>query len=129
MWLDVNPRSPIPMYQQIVDGVRMAIAKGTLLSGDRLPSVREFAVTRMINHNTIARAYQELERAGVIEVLRGRGTFVAQVPPVVGGGERRAEMRAQIVKLIVEAHHLQMSEEELRNLIEEELCRFQAERE
>lgn len=129
MWLDVNPRSPTPMYLQIMEGVRLAVAKGTLKRGDRLPSVRELAVSMMINHNTIARAYQELERAGVIEVLRGRGTFIALAPPVADSAERKEAMREMIVKWLVDAHHMQMSEAELRALIDEEFARWKDERE
>ncbi len=117
------------MYQQIVEGIRSAIAKGVLAGGDRLPSVRELAAGLMINHNTIAHAYQELEREGVIEVLRGRGTFIAQTPVVVNGDARREEMRASIRGLIIEAHHLQMSDDALRAMFEEGLQRWRAERE
>ncbi|MDA8119065.1 MAG: GntR family transcriptional regulator [Gammaproteobacteria bacterium] len=113
----------------MVEGIRSAVAKGALASGDRLPSVRELAAGLMINHNTIAHAYQELEREGVIEVLRGRGTFIAQTPVVINADARKKEMRATIRRLIIEAHHLQMSDDALRTIFEQELQRWRAERE
>ncbi len=81
MWLPVDTRSSTPIYQQIVDAVKEQTARGALEAGDRMPSIRELAVNLMINPNTIAKAYQELERAGIIEVVRGRGTYVARRMP------------------------------------------------
>lgn len=113
MWLEVNPRLAVPIYQQVVDGVKAAIAKGTLKSGDKIPSIRELAVELMLNHNTVAKAYQILEREHVIEVLRGRGTFVAVHPSVPNRTEREAQMREMMQKLLIEAHHLQLTEDDL----------------
>lgn len=120
MWLKVDPRSPMPIYQQLVDGVRLAVARGDLSAGDRLPSVRELATTMVINHNTIARAYQELEREGLIEVLRGRGTFISQTPEVARPDERREEMREALRKLVLDAYHLNMSREQLTSMLREQ---------
>ncbi|SFV04255.1 GntR family transcriptional regulator [Alicyclobacillus macrosporangiidus] len=108
MWLRVNPRLPVPVYQQVVDGVKAAVAKGMLVPGDRLPSVRELAVELAINHNTVAKAYQELERARVIEVIRGRGTFIAEPAIPSDEARRRAALREAMKKLLVEAHHLHL---------------------
>jgi len=128
MWLQVNPRSPIPMYQQLVDGVRLAVAQGDLHAGDRLPSVRELATAMVINHNTIARAYQELEREGLIEVLRGRGTFISQTPEVAHPNERREEMRETLRKLVLDAYHLRMSREELESMLRAQWEQFDVQR-
>lgn len=113
MWFAVDPRSSTPIYQQIVDGIKSAIARGGLQPGDKLPSVREFATLMTLNHNTVAKAYQELERARVIEVLRGRGTFVAAPGAPPDRQERVEAMKEQMTQMIVEAHHLQISESEL----------------
>lgn len=113
MWLQVNPRSSVPVYQQVVDGVKTAVAKGLLAPGDRLPSVRELATDMTINHNTIAKAYQELEREHVIEVVRGRGTFIALAASVPNRQERLSQMRDEMRRLLVEAHHLQMTEDDV----------------
>jgi GntR family transcriptional regulator len=117
MWLSVDPRASRPVYQQLVDGVKGALAKGLLSPGERLPSVRDLAATMTLNHNTVARAYQELERERLIEVVRGRGTFVAFAGPRPDRAERVAALVARIRELLVEAHHVPMDEEELAELV------------
>ncbi|WP_304457875.1 GntR family transcriptional regulator [Alicyclobacillus sendaiensis] len=113
LWLRVDPRSPTPVYQQIVDGIKAAVAAGWLKPGDRLPSVRDLAVSLAINHNTVAKAYQELERSRVIEVVRGRGTFVAnpgqRPPPDVE--ERVHKLRDTLRLAWIEAYHLGLAED------------------
>jgi len=69
--------SPIPMYLQIVEQVRHAIASGAARAGDELPSVRALASEHLINPNTVARAYLELEREGLLSKRRGAGTYVS----------------------------------------------------
>ncbi len=124
MWLRVDPYSTIPMYQQIIDGIKAAIAKGQLLPGDKLLTVRDLAAELAINHNTVAKAYQELERDRVIQLIRGRGTFVAMDAPIQNGAERRAEIRAMMLKLIVEAHHARMPRDELLRLFQSVLAEW-----
>lgn len=119
MWLHVEPRSQIPVYQQVLDGIKTAVARGVLVAGDKLPSVRELAVELTINHNTVAKAYQELEREKVIEVIRGRGTFVSLHPSVPNAEARKAVLSDMMKRMLVEAHHLQMSEADLQRLFEE----------
>lgn len=128
IWFQVDPRQPVPMYQQIVDGVKGNVAKGLLKAGDKLPSVRELSVELTINHNTVAKAYQELERERVIEVVRGRGTFISDTSKPPNKEERIGELRASIERLIVEAHHLQLNEEELLALIHEVFAQWHNQR-
>jgi len=71
-------KSGIPFYRQIIDQVKSAIAAGSLGSGDRLPTVRQLAVDLSINPNTVSRAYTELELTGLVETQMGSGTFVGQ---------------------------------------------------
>lgn len=118
MWLHVDPRSSVPMYQQVVEGVKEAVARGVLKPGDKLPSVRELAMELTINHNTVAKAYQDLEREHVIEVIRGRGTFIATEPDIPDLSVRVRELKEEMVRWIVEAHHLQLSDEELVELFQ-----------
>jgi len=113
MWFSVDPRSSKPVYQQVVDGVKEAIAKGVLSPGDRMPSVRELATAMMLNHNTVAKAYQELEREQVIEVVRGRGTFIASAHRPPDREERVHALTRHMRDMIVEAHHLAIGEDEL----------------
>ncbi|MCY0875692.1 MAG: GntR family transcriptional regulator [Firmicutes bacterium] len=105
MWLTVDPRSSTPMYQQIIADVKERIAKDILAPGSRLPSIRELAVDMTINPNTIAKAYQELEREGVIEVVRGKGTFVTEKREGPSPAASAADLRELLTKVLVEAHH------------------------
>jgi GntR family transcriptional regulator len=72
----VDPRSGVPLYLQLIEQVKRAVALGTLASGEQLPTVKALAVDLTINPNTVARAYRELERDRVIETSPGRGSFV-----------------------------------------------------
>lgn len=109
------------MYQQIVDGIKESIAKGMLRPADKLPSVRELSVDLTINHNTVAKAYQELERMHVIEVIRGRGTFVAESAEPADLDGRLTELRTEISRLLVEALHLQLNETQFIELVKQVL--------
>ncbi len=80
--LRVDPKSPMPLHAQIGEQIQLAIARGELQEGERLPTVRELSVALKVNSNTVARVYAELERAGVLETQRGRGTFVRVRPRV-----------------------------------------------
>jgi GntR family transcriptional regulator len=78
--LVVDDVSPVPVYAQLCEQLMAAVARGSLRRGEQLPSVRDVAATLGINPNTVNRAYAELEREGVVETRRGRGTFVAAAP-------------------------------------------------
>ena len=71
-------RSGVPVYRQIMDQVLGAVASGRLTSGDQLPTVRQLAVDLSINPNTVIRAYRELEIRGFLDTHQGSGTFVSQ---------------------------------------------------
>lgn len=103
MKIAIDRNVPIPAYQQVVDGVADAVVRGDLRRGSRLPSVRNLAVDLGLNVNTVARAYRDLERAGVIHTMPGMGTFVADEAPRAwssrssarqGGASTRAFSRA-----------------------------------
>ena len=72
----VDPRSGVPIYLQVIEQVKRAIALGTLSPGEQLPTVKALALDLTINPNTVARAYRDLERDSVIETSPGRGSFV-----------------------------------------------------
>jgi GntR family transcriptional regulator len=72
----VDLKSGVPIYRQIIDQVKSAIATGTLGPGDRLPTVRQLAVDLSVNPNTVSRAYNELELTGLVETHMGSGTFI-----------------------------------------------------
>lgn len=117
MWFDVDQRSSVPIYQQLIDGVKESVAKGILAHGDKLPSVRELATKITINPNTIAKAYQELEREGVIETLRGKGTYVAARELKVTQEQKKRVVKEMLDKILVEAYYLQIDEEEMASLV------------
>src|SRR6266480_3013707 len=81
----VNSSHPMPLYAQLEQTIRFAIATGKLRVGERLPTVRQLAVDLRVNANTVAKVYAELERAGVLETRRGIGTFVSDSPPQSSG--------------------------------------------
>jgi GntR family transcriptional regulator len=72
----VDPRSGVPLYLQLIDQVKRAVALGALTPGEQLPTVKALALNLTINPNTVARVYRELERDGIIETSPGRGSFV-----------------------------------------------------
>ena len=127
MWLQINPRSSIPMYQQVIDGVKSAIAKGWIQPGEKLPAIRELAMELTINHNTVVKAYAELEREHVIEVVRGRGTFVTQQPFVPNAEVRIGGLRESVLRLAIEAYHLQIQDDELIDMLKQSLAELHGE--
>jgi len=76
--IQLDVKSGVPFYRQIIDQVKSAIATGRVEAGDRLPTVRQLAVDLSVNPNTVARAYTELELTGLVETQMGSGTFVGQ---------------------------------------------------
>jgi GntR family transcriptional regulator len=93
--LDEN--SGVPVYRQIMDQVRGAIALGALHPGDQLPTVRQLAVDLAINPNTVVRAYRELELGGLLESNQGTGTFIRE-QQVEGSKQERARQLTQLVR-------------------------------
>lgn len=116
MWLRIKPSSHVPVYQQIVSGVKEAVAKGVLREGERLETVRDTAAEFGVNHNTVAKAYRELEREGVIETLGSKGTFIAMAHDVPNRNEKVAKLTGDINQLIVDAHHAQVAPAELKRM-------------
>jgi GntR family transcriptional regulator len=114
----VRPDSGEPIYQQLVRQVTHAITSGALSPGDRLPTIRQLAADLVVNPNTVARAYRELEREGLVESGPRRGTFVTFAPPKLMARERRARLQPHLESLIAEARVLGFSDEELRALLE-----------
>ncbi len=118
MFLRIDPGSGVPIYRQIMDGVRYSVASSQIGRGDRLPSVRELATTLGVNPTTIQKAYSELEHLGVIETRRGQGTFVKEDLPRLGRDERADALEREIHALIARARELGMSDDELLELVQ-----------
>jgi GntR family transcriptional regulator len=104
MFLPVDPASGLPIYRQVFDQVRRMIAAGSLKPGDRLRSVRELSAELAINPLTVARAYSELEREGLVEMRRGMGVFVANAKtPAPLLTAKLAVVRAAAERFVLEA--------------------------
>ena len=91
--LRIDTTLPVPIWSQIEEGVRHLVASGALRPGDPLPSVRDLAKEQRINPNTVAKAYQRLVNAGVLETRRGEGAFVRENPPALPSGEKDRVLR------------------------------------
>ena len=96
-------RTGVPVYRQIVDQVRGAIAAESLSAGDQLPTVRQLAVDLEINPNTVVRAYRELEYDGLIETHQGTGTFISDQKIAHPGNERQRQLEHIVADAIARA--------------------------
>ncbi|MCG3135504.1 MAG: hypothetical protein HMLKMBBP_03163 [Planctomycetes bacterium] len=94
--LTVDLDSPEPLYEQIVRGVRDAIARGLVRVGDRLPSVRQLADDLAVNLNTVARAYRTLESTGLVRIRHGQGVVVVATVETPAGPDARADASAAL---------------------------------
>ncbi len=117
MRLRLDSESGVPYYQQVVQQVKRLIASGTVAPGDRLPTVRELAVALTLNPNTVARAYQDLEREGVVETRRGQGTFACAPSARLGAAERAEIVATLLDRALLEARHLGLSPEDVIALV------------
>ena len=121
----IDFQSGVPVYLQIVQQVKAAAASGLIRPGDPLPSVRTLAEDLRINRNTVARAYAELESESVIETRQGSGCFLKDG----GASPLRKAVRSGLLAdaldaVIVQAHHLQIPDPELRALLADRLDAF-----
>lgn len=117
---NVDPDSDVPPSRQLVEAILDAIATGALEPGSQLPSVRAMAAKALVNHNTVARAYQELERLGVTEPVNGVGVFVALRGPEIAAEDRRATTLANLRRAIAEALRAGHGFEDVQRLLKEE---------
>lgn len=119
----VDPRSGVPIYLQLIEQVKRGVALGTLASGEQLPTVKALALELTVNPNTVARAYRDLERDGVIETSPGRGSFVRN------NGTASAELRTDVAEPAVDdairtAKGLGLDSNEVRRLFDRALSRW-----
>jgi len=121
--IDAAARQPI--YRQIVEQVREAVARGRIATEERLPSVRELSRMLVVNPNTVARAYSELEREGILNTRQGLGVFVA-APKIELTKKARKERLLEILdRLLTEAVCLGFTADEVAAAVDERLKRFQ----
>ena len=121
----IQTGSSTPIYRQINDQVRRAVATGRLRVGDQLPSVRLFAETLVLNPNTVARAYSDLAREGLIESRPGRGVFIIRKRKVFTREEGRRRLEPLLDALIGEAMAMDFTAAELQAAFAKKLSQWQ----
>jgi GntR family transcriptional regulator len=118
----ISTGSNTPIYRQITDQVRLAVATGRLAVSDQLPSVRALAEELVVNPNTVARAYLDLAREGLIESRPGRGVFIIRKRKVFTREEGRRRLEPLLESLIGEAMAMDFTREELRDAFDKKLA-------
>jgi GntR family transcriptional regulator len=96
MFDSIDPKAAVPIYRQIIEQIRRRVAAGVLTPGDQLPSVRELAAQLLVNPNTIAKVYRDLEREGLLDTRRGQGTYVSAEAAAMADSERRRLVTEQL---------------------------------
>ncbi len=128
MRLDLDFRSHIPIYLQIVERVKALVASGVLRPGDQLPTVRQLAADLRVNFNTVARAYRILDQAGLISTQQGRGTYVLEpLPPAQAEQLRRLTLRGLVRSFTAEAARLGFTPEAVEAEVEQALAHWRQE--
>jgi GntR family transcriptional regulator len=116
----IDGHSHTPIFEQICREIERLIVIGQLKEGDFIPSVREFAVSHQVNPNTVAKAYQELQRSGMVDSQRGKGLCVCRVDDKVLNKKRREKLSAKIHELIQLARALGFQRSELIQMMNKE---------
>jgi GntR family transcriptional regulator len=118
MKLIIQTSSMVPIYEQIMAGIKEKIATGELQAGMALPSVRALANELKISALTVKKAYDRLEEEGLTHTVHGKGTFVAAVNPELVAEQQRQELEADMEALVTKARSYEISAEELRQMLE-----------
>ncbi len=122
LMLQIDFRSGLPIYTQIVNQVQAQVAGGVLKPGDQLPTVRALAEELRVNFNTVARAYRILDEARIISTQQGRGTYITEVPPPkITQRLRKESLEALTQRYISEAMRLDFSKDEINEVIKDQL--------
>lgn len=116
-----NPQSGVPLYQQLIEQVRHAIELGALQAGDQLPGIRKLARELVMNPNTVAKAYREMEHEGLIELKHGAGAFIASGQRTDTPAVKRG--RAAMQRAVAGLRELGLDDGTIRRLLESELGR------
>ncbi len=124
MQIQIDNSSNYPVYQQVIDQIKRDIALGRLRKNDQLLTVRQLAAELVINPNTIAKAYRQLEQEGVITTKKGSGTFIAQLDSQLSQSVRKKIIDQQIERLVVDAIHMQVDREKLSQWFSQSLDQF-----
>jgi len=120
--LNLDIRSGLPIYTQIVNQIQSQLVNGILKPGDQLPTVRALAQELRVNFNTVARAYRILDEERIISTQQGRGTYITEIPPPeVSERLRHESLEALTQRFINEAFRLGFSEKEISQMVRDSL--------
>jgi GntR family transcriptional regulator len=119
-----NPSLGVPIYLQLMEQVKHAIETGALRPGEQLPGIRPLAEELVINPNTVAKAYRELEHEGIIELRQGAGAFISGNARAKKTTDKLRTGQTIVAAAIAKLRAAAMSEEEIRRLVEAELARL-----
>ncbi|MFN6400563.1 MAG: GntR family transcriptional regulator [Planctomycetota bacterium] len=119
MQIHIQAQGGVPIYLQVMQQIKYLVASGRLAPGDELPSIRSLAEQLIVNPNTIARAYRELETQGVVEKRRTAGTFVADSGSPLARKERLKLLKERIEQLLTEAYQMGFELDEVMKLVEQ----------
>jgi GntR family transcriptional regulator len=119
MRIHISSSDGVPIYLQIVNQVKYLVASGRFVPGDEIPPIRVLAEQLLVNPNTVARAYRELEVAGVVEKRRTAGTFVTEVGTRLSRRECRKVLGERVDALLAEARQMKIPTKDLMRLIQE----------
>src|SRR3954447_21033840 len=119
MDITIHVTDGVPIYRQIVNQVKYLVASGLLQPGEELPPIRTLALQLKVTPNTIVKAYDELETAGVVHKRRGSGTFVSERRSQLAIRERRRIIEKRIDALLAEAHQLNFSADDILRMVRE----------
>jgi GntR family transcriptional regulator len=125
MEFQIDPSSRLAIYRQIARQLREAIARGQVSPDERLPSVRDLSRTLVINPNTVARVYTELEREGLLYTQAGKGVFVARPKAELTAKARRERLDELLDHFLTTAVHLGFSAEEVMSIVKNRVKQFQ----
>ena len=128
MQIHITTSDGVPIYQQVVNQIKFLIASGRLNSGDELPPIRVLAAQLLINPNTVARAYRELETAGIVEKRRTAGTYVSEQGSPLARRERVKILAERIDTLLAEAIHMGVSIDDVMKLVQQRYNAIQSAR-
>ena len=119
MQIRISPNDGVPLYQQIVNQVKYLVASGRLEAGEHLPPVRKLAEQLVVNPNTVARAYRELETGAVIVTRRGSGAFVADTGSPLARREQNKILNERIDVLLTEARQMNIDVDSLIRMLKQ----------
>ena len=119
MQIHISPSDGVPIYLQVVNQIKYLVAAGRLAAGEELPAIRTLAEKLVVNPNTIARAYRELEIAGIVEKRRTAGTYVTDQGSPLARRERMKILTERIDQLLAEALHMNVTVDDVQKLIQQ----------